>query len=160
MSHRLAPRPPASLRGVFASRKLIVGQAPPKRIVGPHRAFSADTLSGRRLNLLLDRPVWDDFFCVNLIREWVEGEEPEWSLARGRTRADELKAMPSPWLFVLCGRSVQQSFGVSTPEPLGWGRMGRHVALVFPHPNGLSRFWNDAEQVDRASVALRDAARL
>jgi|HubBroStandDraft_1064217.scaffolds.fasta_scaffold13020_9 hypothetical protein len=77
----------------------------------------------------------------------------KWSLPAARARAAELLLRyPEPLPIALLGAKVAEAFGQPF-EP--FRRAGRFV--VFPHPSGLSRLWNEPGAFAQARELMRDA---
>ncbi|CAE7658755.1 unnamed protein product [Symbiodinium pilosum] len=55
---------------------------------------------------------------------------------------------------LLLGTSVARAFGVSKPL-LHTETRGQTRLLVFPHPSGVSHYWNDPKNTQKAAKALR-----
>lgn len=59
--------------------------------------------------------------------------------------------------FVLLGREVARAFGMDSNQPLTivepWNT--KQAFLIFPHPSGISTWWNNPDNAERARVALR-----
>lgn len=59
--------------------------------------------------------------------------------------------------FVLLGREVARAFGMDSNQPLTiiepWNT--KQAFLLFPHPSGISTWWNNPDNAERARVALR-----
>lgn len=54
-------------------------------------------------------------------------------------------------VLVLLGRRVARAFGLRPPSPVWMAE----TVLVVPHPSGIVRWWNRAENRRQAAVALR-----
>jgi len=77
----------------------------------------------------------------------------KWSAPAARARAEELLREHSGELpVVLLGAKVAGAFEQPF-EP--FTRSGRFV--IFPHPSGLSRLWNDSGAFERARALMRAA---
>lgn len=66
--------------------------------------------------------------------------------------------------FVLCGKKVATAFGVGSMDTLTSGvyvrpkSLGTHhlVSLhILPHPSGINLFWNDRDNISKASAFLK-----
>lgn len=61
-------------------------------------------------------------------------------------------------VVVALGHVVARHIGIETPRLLGVYDIGVHInVLVFPHPSGVNRFWNDYNNRVRAADALKEA---
>lgn len=133
-----------------ASDFMIVGQA-----VGRARnEMPFDSRAGDRLALFLGLSDCDELseecVLVNLLAYWpgVAGSKsPEFPADEARRVADALKAERP--VVLLCGRSVAGACGVDCEffEPVPW-RGG--MAVVIPHPSGISHWWNDSGNKSKA----------
>jgi len=72
-------------------------------------------------------------------------------------------AVPPYRLAVLLGLTVARAFSPLVKHPelfstqwVGSGR-SRCLLLVLPHPSGVSHFWNDKQNMERAAQSLRSA---
>jgi hypothetical protein len=83
-------------------------------------------------------------------------------MAEAREHAERMR----PWLadefdlVLLLGRKVAAAFGLAGVPLLGEARHFDHLDcrwVVYPHPSGVSHFWNDAANLERARRVLRDA---
>jgi uracil-DNA glycosylase len=137
-------------------RVLIVGEAPSKR--GARALHPDDCASGRRLLAYTGwtRDEYESTGKANLFAQ----PQPRWDAAEA---ASSLKSMPlcARDEFVVClGKRVMLAVGFKTVPWLTWlmmpwpgtvvtGTEYRRVAFV-PHPSGLNRWWNDADNRLRA----------
>ena len=77
-------------------------------------------------------------------------------LASARFFARELDLVRRYHRVVLLGLGVARALGVKRPVLLQVVALSPTcTALVFPHPSGVSHFWNDPARVDAARDALR-----
>lgn len=72
--------------------------------------------------------------------------------------AKNLKGLLRGRRVVFLGRRVSRSFGGPT-EWFEWELTGRFVSAAVPHPSGLSRWWNDPGNKDRARRFLSGVGR-
>jgi hypothetical protein len=56
---------------------------------------------------------------------------------------------------LLLGRGVATAFGQARRPILQWFDLRGARAAVFPHPSGISHWWNDPRNVARARRFLR-----
>jgi hypothetical protein len=130
-------------------KAIIVGEFPQRRsYVGEH------SYSGRRLAELLGvANVADVAHTANLFEYRI----PTWSKPRARGAANRLLLTRAPDRWVLCGRRVVEAFEIpeTSSRWLSECVVAERRVLVFPHPSGISRFWNDPANVERAARALR-----
>ena len=114
------------------------------------------TRTGRRLL---------DMYPKQLPTWTIHGAPPSrWSVRVARARVEWwLSTRPGTTepLFLM-GRKVCQAFGIEDAVWLDWYRGGghRHPMIAFPHPSSRNRWWDDAENVERARVLLVDVAEL
>lgn len=136
-------------------RALVVGQAPSADTDG-RAPFSGR--SGRRLASLLGEHPWPLSVLldvVNLVDRWPGSDSPAaYPRAEARAAARAILAVTPHDRLVLCGRLVAEAFDVRA-DLLTVVRLGSRAALVFPHPSGRSRWWNDADRTERAARAIR-----
>jgi uracil-DNA glycosylase len=145
----------SGLRHHSRVRPLIVGQAPSKDsrfpLVGP---------SGDRLSRILGRPIGEAADVANLLGWWPggEGKDDEFPLAAATVAASHLLASDLQHRrLVLLGLQVARAFGVGCLAYFEWHRLGWHVVAAYPHPSGVSRWWNDPSHRRAAREWLRDA---
>lgn len=129
---------------------MIVGQAPSRS-----STFPFDSRSGDRLARLLDldsrHELREKCHVVNLLDTWPgpadSGKGDAFSEHTAREAAKLLHAVRP--IVLMCGRSVAAVCDVRvdyfTPVPWRGG-----VAVVIPHPSGISHWWNDYENQTRA----------
>lgn len=151
------------------NRVIILGQAPSR--VGDGRPFSGP--SGRRLCSLTGLADYDElsraFKLMNLLREPVKkvpgkkGDLFDRKMAAARG-AELYEVLPDEFKIVCCGREVWRSMGLDPTVPYfqwanvkanrrAWGDL-----VLFPHPSGISHYWNDAGRVRRAAEFLAPLA--
>lgn len=150
-------------------KPLIVGQAPARS--GDGTAFSGP--SGRRLCQLLEvhslaqlRQWFDlDNLILDKLSRRPTGRGDTFHMKQAERRAQEIIAgSPASQTIVACGRQVWTAFGCDLsaewfsrclkPNP-----HGELIELrLFPHPSGISHFWNDPINVQRARDALKAMA--
>lgn len=135
-------------------RPLIVGQAPARRIAVP---LHPSTCSGRRMAALLGAADANDVAdVVTVVPAWHgKSGKGDAFLPSEEDAMRAASAVAGRWRVVLLGRRVAGLFGrgrapyLSTFEEMGAGIM------VFPHPSGVNRWWNDPANVSAAGAALR-----
>ena len=156
-------------------RGIIIGQAPSK-----HAAGAAPPLGGAaekrlsRLSGLAVAELWTTFDRHNLLqyfpgckpraakhcastgydRHQSNGDVFPLEEAKQAARALDLNGYS---LAVLLGLNVARAFGVAAPAMFKKELRGRCTLLVFPHPSGVSHFWNTPSNLDRAATELREA---
>lgn len=150
-------------------KALIVGQAPARS--GDGTPFSGP--SGLRLCQLLEVPDLDHlrkwFDLENLIPEKLSkrptGRGDVFHVKRAHQRAEEIiAASAASRVVIACGRQVWSAFGCDlSAEWFGRcllpNKRGELVELrLFPHPSGISHFWNEPQNVQRARDALKAIA--
>lgn len=151
------------------SRVIILGQAPSR--VGDGRPFSGP--SGERLCNLTGLEDYDAlaraFKLTNLLREPVKkvpgkkGDLFDRKMAAARG-AELYELLPDDFKIVCCGREVWKAMALDPTVPYfqwtnvkanpgAWGNL-----VLFPHPSGISHYWNDPERVRRAAAFLAPLA--
>lgn len=142
-------------------RPLIIGEAP-ARTGDPRRPLLGR--SGSRLAKLCGLDLQDyarRFARANVLEQWpgrlTKGDA--FDLPTARLRACVLRRrFVGGRLVVLLGRRTALAFGLRCaylqPE-----RVACANVVVLPHPSGINRWWNEPENVRRASSFLRRAAR-
>lgn len=131
-------------------RVTIVGQAPGRRN-GAALAFEGP--SGRRLAALAgvsERELRRRAKLVNLLPRWP-GAAGKGDLFPAAAAKKAAKGMRLGGRVPLAGRGVARAFGVGAAPFLEWFTLGRCEAAVFPHPSGVSHWWNDP--ANRAEAA-------
>jgi uracil-DNA glycosylase len=146
-------------RILIANRRaqiLLIGEAP-----GRSSRPGSQPITSRRLALLAGLDLEEflgRFARTNLLASWP-GKQPG---GKGdlfpRSRAREGFEVLAPRLagypaVVLLGRRVAGSSGIERDVPwLTWVRApwGPGRVAVSPHPSGISRWWNEQENYDRA----------
>jgi hypothetical protein len=121
--------------------------------------FPFDSRSGDRLVALLQLDSREELIeqcrVVNLLDSWPgrDGKGDRFPAETAKSAADELRA-DRP-IVLMCGRSVGAACGVHRDyfEPCTW-RGG--VAVVIPHPSGISHWWNDADNRQLAARFFTD----
>lgn len=154
------------LQKMLSRRVVFVGQAPPSYA----RAALCGTPNGRsmrRLARLLGispEEFGEHFGWVNLLGRWPgkSGKGDKWHAGAALMNAAKfrgaLSAKKTPTTVFMLGYNVSEAFGVSgtyfcgsIEHPFG----GAEVAfIVFPHPSGVSRWWNDARNAKEARRVL------
>jgi uracil-DNA glycosylase len=135
----------------------IVGEAPSMRTSRPFAGRSGERLA-ELSGLASLEALRDRFRLVNLLGHWpgpdASGKGSAFPMQEARSAAATLR-LPSGSL--LCGRRVAAAFGLAAAPYFAWCDVdGRRVAVI-PHPSGVSRWWNDPENVARARAFLRAA---
>ncbi len=84
--------------------------------------------------------------------------EPEkWDRADAARRADLWCRTyeDQSWTLLLLGVKVCNAFGIERPEWLGWYRsLSAGLMIAVPHPSGRNRWYNDADNVAKATQLL------
>lgn len=144
-------------------KPLLIGQAPgPATVPG----LPLSGRSGARLAALcgLDPDGFQIAFDrVNLIRRFPGkiGKGDAFPLAIARRRALALARTFPGRTVVLLGGNVSSAF-LLAPAPLfRWrrGALGAARLAIAPHPSGISRWWNEPENVAAAARFFRRLAR-
>lgn len=146
-------RPPSTLP---ARRPLIVAEAPGVR-EGRRRP-----LEGRceaRLTDLMGHDVHALYRAVNLLHHWPgpSSKGSAFPIEQARARASRLRLVDGS---ILLGRRVARAFCLEREPFLEWLQLrpGVRVAVV-PHPSGISHWWNDRGNVERARAFLTESLR-
>lgn len=142
---------------------LLLGQAPSR--TSGHMPL--DGRSGQRLADLSGLDDVADVFAVgNLLafypgRKRGEGDAFPLDLAR-RNALAMMETLLEFHAIVLLGRNVARVFGAEKRPYFEWDSGLRlqgwclpTPTAVFPHPSGVSRFWNESENVENASEFMR-----
>ncbi len=153
-------------------KTLIIGQAPAKDTVG-RPAFSGK--SGPKFAELLGvqhSELWKKFDVVNLIDYWPGQPNDKtkrgdaFPLAAARLVADGMRKFLHERTVVLVGKNVARAFEVHSVDFFDWfvdvageGDRGFFKYCIIPHPSGISHFWNDPENVERARMFMRSIPR-
>ena len=134
---------------------LFVGEAPSRRRSTDLPAFSTVGPSGRRLAALLGtESVLSVASTVNLIERHLD-PGARWPAAEAEARAILLTVYRREPRFVLFGRRVAKAFG-HDDDWFVWRQRDGKLIAACPHPSGLSHYWNDDENVERARRFLRE----
>lgn len=137
----------------------IVGEAPSETSRDVTVPFSGR--SGDRLRALLD----DDLARFRLLNLFARPQE-RWHRPAARASAYASVTFLEGEPVLLMGRRVATAFGFGSARLLEW-QDGMWVGselwvasqfVVFPHPSGLNRWWNEPDNVERARRFLRDVA--
>lgn len=142
-------------------RLLLVGEAPGR---SPTLDGPLSGRCGRRLAALAGLPY--EAYLEEVERRNLLARNPGRSGPKGDAFPMR-EARARAWAFsrahvgrrvVLLGRRVAAAFGRPNAAYLAWALLAPFSgAMVFPHPSGVSLWWNDAENVLDARRALREA---
>ena len=132
----------------------IVGEAPSMRTSRPFAGRSGDRLA-ELFGYESRAALADSWRLVNLLGYWpgpeTTGNGSAFPAAEARAAAARIRLADGS---LLCGRRVAAAFGLVNAPYFAWRDVdGRRVAVV-PHPSGVSRWWNDPENVARAREFL------
>lgn len=153
-------------------KPLIIGQSPARS--GDGRPFTG--ASGMRLCRLLE--IEEDYraliACVDLAnifslippkRPGIKGDPFDSVAARSLARAMLTKELERGREdLILCGAKVAIAFGVGHRAQLSsnpyvtrksFGTHDRVSIHLLPHPSGINLFWNDRENISKASAFLK-----
>lgn len=117
-----------------------------------------DGPSGRRLERLLgieEGQLHRAARVVNLIPWWpgpsASGKGDRFPSSSARLAASRVRLRGT---VLLAGRGVARAFGVRAPF-FEWARVGPARVAVIPHPSGVSRWWNEPANLERAERFMR-----
>jgi len=149
-------------------KPLIIGQAPARGNDGkpPFSGRSGARLAeliGVTKNGLYTGDVLPEYFdLVNLLPAWQgkQGKGDVFDMKTAKLKAGilihELNEGP-PRSILMMGRKVRRAMGVNGDwEYLEWFDFYKHEAVIFPHPSGVNRWWNDQANYGEARFFLRD----
>lgn len=136
---------------------VIVGQAPSSKSCRP-----LDGASGRRIAALAGLGGVGELRSrarlLNLVRRFPgkAGKGDAFPLVEARAAAAKIR-IPRGSTVVLLGRGVASAFGFA-PSASFFRESSRRGSRVFvaPHPSGISRWWNDPANVERARAFWRE----
>lgn len=152
----------------------LLGEAP-GRGFDDQPAFSSK--SGRFLSDLIQLDVQETFRCLNLLQRWPgrsSGKGAAFPHREARASAEELcqrlAEEAARTRIILAGMRVAKALGIRRDviyfrwQPLAdVSATLSHPQLwvaVMPHPSGVNRWWNDAENKKLAAEFLLEEARL
>ena len=142
-------------------RIIVYGQAP-SRSGDPDQPLGGDHYSARRLADLagLSQAQMEAVFDRrNLLRDWPGsmGEKGDaFPIDRARAVAEtERLGWPPNAEVILLGRSVARAFGLGHVGLLSSIKENAHRVTVFPHPSGISCWWNYPGNREAARAVLR-----
>jgi hypothetical protein len=166
-------------RRATSRRGIIIGQAPNRH--SPSAAAPVLPLQGlpekrlARLAGLEISALWATFDRTNLLGYYpgcksraakhsreLTGYSKHYSngdifpMEEARRSAAEIK-LEDYSLVVLLGLSVARAFEIKAPAIFKRETRGPCMLLVLPHPSGVSHFWNEPSNIDRAANELREA---
>lgn len=97
------------------------------------------------------------FLRANLNDRWngKSGKGDSFDREEGKERAAALASDAFIASYVLLGAEVARAFGFRFSPLAAHERDGKRF-LLLPHPSGIVRWWNDKENVEKASLALRE----
>lgn len=142
-------------------RPLIIGEAP-ARTGDPRKPLLGRC--GNRLARLSGLDLQDyarRFARANVLEQWPGklDKGDAFDLPAARARAAILRRrFRGGRLVVLLGHRTALAFGLRSAY-LQRHRVSCANVVVLPHPSGINRWWNEPENVRRASSFLRRAAR-
>ena len=113
--------------------------------------------SGERIARLAGVRYVDDFAdAANL----YPNPRPKWRVRDAQNAADWLRRhTPADQPIVALGERVARAFRLDGLALFTFQRIGGRPFAVAPHPSGLSRWWNDETNVERARAFFRELAR-
>jgi len=129
-------------------RPILVGEAPGPN-TDPYRPLNCDesTSAGGRLRdiMRIDRDQYNMMFDkINL----MPLKPDRWSIPESREKADKLMRFLYNRDVFLLGKRVAHAFGMMERQFFDGLHCGQTVLYVVPHPSGLNRWYNDAENVE------------
>lgn len=99
------------------------------------------------------------FDAVNVHARWPGRQGKGSRFPRpGRRRLARVAAMCTGRVVLLAGKRVAGAMGARAGY-LEWFDMGGARAAVLPHPSGVNRWWNSAENRARATEFVRECLR-
>lgn len=144
---------------------LIIGQAPARGsterdacgVLVPFQGYS-----GERLKQLAGvERLSDHFQLMNLFSEPAprrvqKGDAFDLDTAQviAKHRLRDIRQLRPPVVFLM-GRKVQQSFRFRNLPPLSERTHKGIRFIMFPHPSGISHWWNNRQNRERAAMVLR-----
>ncbi len=142
------------------NRLLLIGEAP-GRAASPDGPLSgrcgrrlAD-LAGLSYDAYLEAAERRNLLARNPGRSGPKGDA--FPMREARARAWAFSRVHVGRRAFLLGRRVAAAFGRSDASYLCWASLAPFSeVMIFPHPSGVSRWWNDGENVLRARRALRE----
>lgn len=111
--------------------------------------------SGDRLQALCGAQSYLELQCYFTLKNLCKGIT--WDVREARRTAATLKL---PELVILAGRKVAGVYGYGNdtpwyhPQEARFQKYADTTFYVMPHPSGLSRYWNDPENVHAARLFL------
>jgi hypothetical protein len=99
------------------------------------------------------------FELINLISRYggKQGKGDYFDVAAAKLAAAEvlvwLEAQPER-VVLLMGRGVGRAFGLHRREYLQPFKYGKHTFVLFPHPSGVNRWWNEPWNVHAAQKLM------
>ena len=145
-------------------KPLIIGQAPAR---GNDDKLPFAGASGARLASLAgvgesgdDLP--EHFELRNLISKYPgktgSGKGDAFDLAAAKLQAgvimEEIYGSDRRWVLLM-GKSVARAFGMGNREYLKPYAWSMHLFVIFPHPSGVNRWWNNPYNVEQAAGVLQ-----
>jgi uracil-DNA glycosylase len=150
-------------------KPIIIGQTPAR---GRDDAPAFTSASGARLAKLAGVGTTGDdlqkyFETMNLVSRYggkaKSGKGDKFDLAAAKVEAAEflewLKRQDCDRTILLMGRGVAKAFGFGKRQYLEPWVWTHHVFVVFPHPSGVNRWWNDPWNVHAAERMLGNLVR-
>jgi hypothetical protein len=118
---------------------------------------------GKKIGAMLDMSGGEIFRSryarKNLNARWngKNGKGDVFNRAEGSTNARRLMSDPFTH-YVLLGGEVARAFGMNNNEWLSvvTDLPGDRHFLIFPHPSGINRWWNEPGNAERARAAIRN----
>lgn len=143
---------------------LIIGQAPARRMDGRDvPAFSS--ASGARLAKLAGvgdagADLQGHFETMNLVSRYrgKQGKGDKFDVTAAKLMAAEILVWleaQQPRVVLLMGRGVGRAFGCENAEYLRPWLWDQHTFVLFPHPSGVNRWWNEQWNVSAAQKLLQ-----
>jgi len=143
-------------------KPLLIGEAPSKN-EDPYAIVPLGGRVGRRLAACAGLPFCEfleRFDRINLLEVRQDTKEKgfEFDLPAARIKAaalwDEWHAGP-PRTVIFLGRRVARSFGFGSMTLFSPVTLGTQIAMYqMPHPSGVNRWWNDAENCTLACAFM------
>jgi hypothetical protein len=139
---------------------VLIGQGPSR--TGDPAAPLAGRL-GRKMSKLMGIG-FDEYLAKferrNVLRKWYgkASKGDVFPMLVARKRARRMRKSLAGKRVVFLGKKTAEAFGIRE-RYMKWIDASDFVAVVFPHPSGVNRWWNDPANVENAKTFLRKLVR-